>query len=144
MFPSPRERIGEAPSSLQSSRHPSPRERERGWGFIFAFMYIHGKLTDSSSRCTHYNSPLDIIAIKFKCCNTYYACIHCHEELSSHQPQVWTKNEWENKAILCGNCKHELTINEYFDYNYTCPSCSSQFNPKCSNHNHFYFEVNND
>jgi uncharacterized CHY-type Zn-finger protein len=101
---------------------------------------INGKLTDDYTRCSHYHSPQDIIAIKFKCCDTYYACIHCHEELANHPPQVWEKEAFDNKAVLCGNCKHQLTINEYFNCNYKCPKCSSAFNPKCSNHNHFYFQ----
>ncbi|MFN0081719.1 MAG: CHY zinc finger protein [Ferruginibacter sp.] len=105
-------------------------------------MNIHGKLTDDFTRCAHYHSPLDIIAIKFKCCNSYYACIHCHEELANHPAQVWPEQEFDNKAILCGNCKHELTIDEYFKSGYRCPKCSSDFNPKCNNHNHFYFKMN--
>ena len=27
---------------------------------------------------------LDVIAIKFKCCNKYYPCYKCHEEHESH------------------------------------------------------------
>lgn len=106
-------------------------------------MNIQGKLTDNFTRCQHYHSPLDIIAIKFKCCNQYYACIHCHEELANHDPQQWNKTEFDTKAILCGNCKEELTIERYFNADYKCPNCSAHFNPKCSNHNHYYFEVEN-
>ena len=101
---------------------------------------VQGKLTDEYTKCQHYHSPLDIIAIKFKCCNTYYACIHCHEELADHHLQQWRKEEFDTKAILCGSCKQELSINEYFDCNYQCPNCAAHFNPKCSNHNHYYFE----
>ena len=104
---------------------------------------VKGKTVDENTRCVHYHSVLDIIAIKFKCCQTYYACIHCHEELTNHTPQVWKKEEWNNKAVFCGNCKYELTINEYLNSKYQCPSCSSSFNPKCSNHNHLYFEIIN-
>ncbi len=101
---------------------------------------IKGSLTDDQTRCTHYHSDQDIIAIKFKCCGEYYACIHCHEENADHGPQRWTKEERNTTAILCGNCKNEMSINEYFSCNYSCPHCSAAFNPKCSNHNHFYFE----
>jgi uncharacterized CHY-type Zn-finger protein len=102
---------------------------------------LKGKLVDDETRCEHYHSPLDIIAIKFKCCNDYYPCYECHEELASHPSQVWTKEERNTKAILCGICKTELTIQEYIDSANTCPQCNSSFNPNCSRHYHLYFEV---
>lgn len=102
---------------------------------------IKGKIVDEHTRCSHYHSSLDIIAIKMKCCNEYYACIHCHEEETDHKPEVWLKKEFNKKAILCGNCFNELTINQYLESNYHCPFCEAAFNPRCSNHNHFYFEV---
>ena len=103
---------------------------------------IHGNLVDNSTRCQHYNSTLDIIAIKFKCCNKYYACIHCHNEAETHSTQLWPQLEWNTKAIFCGECKIEISINNYFTSKYICPNCKSNFNPLCSNHNHLYFEVN--
>ena len=102
---------------------------------------IKGRLTDNFTRCRHYHSALDIIAIKIKCCNTYYACIHCHEETAEHPVDLWLQKEWDTKAILCGACKTEMSINEYFNCEYKCPNCHSAFNPKCSNHNHLYFEI---
>jgi uncharacterized CHY-type Zn-finger protein len=101
---------------------------------------VKGKLIDDQTRCEHYHSPLDIIAIKFKCCGEYYPCYQCHEETADHKPLVWPKKEWNNKAVLCGICKIELTINEYFNSNHKCPNCNSAFNPVCSNHYHLYFE----
>jgi uncharacterized CHY-type Zn-finger protein len=101
---------------------------------------VKGKIIDKHTRCIHYHSELDIIAIKMKCCNEYYACFFCHDESADHQPEVWKKTEFENKAILCGNCNMELTIHQYFNYGYQCPNCGSNFNPKCKNHNHLYFE----
>ena len=102
---------------------------------------VQGSIVDEHTRCKHYNSPLDIIAIKFKCCNTYYACIHCHNENEKHATTVWNKDEQNTNAILCGNCNTEITIEEYLNGNNECPSCKSLFNPKCSNHYHYYFEV---
>jgi uncharacterized CHY-type Zn-finger protein len=101
---------------------------------------IKGKLVDDQTRCEHYHSPLDIIAIKFKCCNEYYACHQCHEETANHKPKVWKKEEWDTKAIFCGVCKNELTIREYFHSGNQCPYCRSAFNPNCSRHYHLYFE----
>ena len=102
---------------------------------------VKGKTVDEQTRCTHYHSPLDVIAIKFKCCDTYYPCFYCHEETAGHKAEVWSKNEFDTRAILCGICKQEMTINEYLHSNYQCPHCSAGFNPKCSNHNHLYFET---
>ncbi len=104
-------------------------------------MIIKGKTIDEQTRCVHYNSSLDIIAIKIKCCKEYYPCIHCHEEEAGHTPEVWSKKEFDTKAILCGNCHNELTISQYLESNYKCPFCKAAFNPGCKNHDHFYFET---
>ncbi|PGS48818.1 CHY zinc finger protein [Bacillus sp. AFS041924] len=102
-------------------------------------MKVMGSI-DNHTRCKHYHTEKDIIAIKFKCCDTYFGCFYCHEESTNHEPIVWSKNEWATKAILCGNCHEELTIQEYRDSNYKCPKCESDFNPGCKNHYHLYFE----
>jgi uncharacterized CHY-type Zn-finger protein len=104
-------------------------------------MVIKGKLTDDHTRCIHYHSPLDVIAIKFKCCDTYYPCYYCHSEDAGHPLQRWKRKEFDTKAILCGECKKEMTINEYMANDNKCPNCSTAFNPRCSNHNHLYFEM---
>ena|ERR1051325_5949225 len=101
---------------------------------------VKGKIVDSHTRCVHYHSPLDIIAIKFKCCGEYYPCYQCHEEEADHAPQVWPKNEFATKAVLCGMCYNEMTIEEYLNSNYQCPFCHAPFNPKCEGHYHLYFE----
>jgi uncharacterized CHY-type Zn-finger protein len=103
-------------------------------------MQVKGIPIDDQTRCVHYHSKLDVVAIKFKCCAEYYPCIHCHEEAAGHTVQRWQSSEWNLKAILCGACRHELTINEYFHCNYKCPACDSAFNPACKNHDHLYFE----
>lgn len=102
---------------------------------------VKGNLVDDQTRCIHWHSPLDIIAIKFKCCNTYYACYDCHHEKADHLPEIWTKEERNEKAILCGVCKSELSIKEYFVSENICPHCKSAFNPNCSRHYHLYFEI---
>lgn len=101
---------------------------------------IKAEPVDDYTRCIHYHSPLDIIAIKFKCCNNYYPCYYCHQEEADHASEVWTKNEFNTKAIICGVCKYEMTIDEYLHCNDQCVSCNSKFNPKCTNHHHLYFE----
>ncbi|MDP4264264.1 MAG: CHY zinc finger protein [Bacteroidota bacterium] len=102
---------------------------------------VRGKTVDADTRCVHYHSPLDVIAIKFKCCNEYYPCYQCHEEEAGHPAEVWKKIEWDHKAILCGACKTEMTIRQYMDSGNQCPYCHVPFNPNCSRHYHLYFEV---
>jgi len=102
---------------------------------------IFGKPIDQQTRCVHWHSKLDVIAIKFKCCGNYYPCFSCHEETTDHKPKVWPKAEFDTKGILCGVCGTELTINEYMGSNNTCPNCQAAFNPGCSKHYHLYFET---
>ena len=100
---------------------------------------VKGVEVDTKTRCVHYHSVLDIIAIRMACCGVYYACKDCHELLAGHAIQVWPRSEWDVRAILCGACGYELTIREYMDSGYLCPLCRAGFNPGCRNHYHFYF-----
>jgi len=102
---------------------------------------VFGKVIDDNTRCQHYHSAFDIIAIKFKCCEKYYPCFQCHEETAGHAAQTWSKDEWDIPAILCGVCKTELTINEYMRSGHCCPDCKAAFNPNCSKHYHLYFQT---
>ncbi|MFC7060924.1 CHY zinc finger protein [Halobacillus seohaensis] len=101
---------------------------------------VQGNQVDPYTRCTHYHSTVDIIAIKFYCCNEYYACYYCHQELANHTTSKWPKNQWNERAILCGNCHHELTIHDYMNAS-ACPQCESSFNEKCIHHFHLYFDT---
>lgn len=102
---------------------------------------IYGKPIDQQTRCQHWHSELDVIAIKFKCCEKYYPCFSCHEEEADHEPKVWPKSEFDSKAILCGVCGTELSISDYQNSNNSCPNCKAAFNPGCSKHYHLYFET---
>lgn len=101
---------------------------------------VHGVDIDAETRCAHWHSPLDIIAIKFKCCGRWYPCFECHSELAGHSASVWPKGEFVERAILCGACGTKLSIDEYSTCDSTCPTCKASFNPGCSNHFHLYFE----
>jgi uncharacterized CHY-type Zn-finger protein len=105
------------------------------------FPKVRGKVIDEYTRCIHYHSSLDVIAIKFKCCKQYYPCFECHEEEAGHKHELWRKHEFAARAILCGVCRHEMTIHEYLTCNNHCPVCQAPFNPSCSRHYHLYFEV---
>lgn len=102
---------------------------------------VYGIDVDSETRCAHWNSPLDIIAIKFKCCGRWYPCFDCHAAIADHKHVVWPRAEFAEKAILCGACGHKLSVDEYLTGNGACPSCQSPFNTGCANHYHLYFEA---
>ncbi|TFE02478.1 CHY zinc finger protein [Jeotgalibacillus sp. R-1-5s-1] len=102
---------------------------------------VYGPQIDHETRCTHYHTQLDIIAIKFYCCGRYYPCKSCHDEAGCGKHQVWPADQFDQKAILCGACGTELTINEYLNCDAVCPSCHASFNPGCSLHKHYYFQV---
>jgi uncharacterized CHY-type Zn-finger protein len=101
---------------------------------------VHGRGLDSATRCIHYRTPADIIAIKFRCCRTYYSCFYCHQEEAEHPAQQWPESDFGEAAILCGACGSELTIREYLTCNATCPACGAAFNPGCALHYGLYFE----
>ncbi len=100
---------------------------------------IYGIDVDSQTRCDHYRTDLDIIAIKFKCCGFWFPCYECHSEIADHETKVWPRDERDTVAILCGACGYQLSITEYLGCASTCPGCLSKFNPGCSKHYHLYF-----
>lgn len=101
---------------------------------------MRGVEVDAETRCAHYHSSFDIVAIKMACCGVYYACKDCHEMLAGHDIKVWPRSEWNVRAVLCGACGHELTIHEYLGSGSLCPRCGMAFNPGCRHHYRFYFE----
>jgi uncharacterized CHY-type Zn-finger protein len=101
---------------------------------------VRGVGVDAQTRCAHYCSALDVIAIKMKCCGDYYACKDCHDALAGHAIAVWPRDEWDRRAVLCGVCGMEMTVMEYLGCANVCPGCGARFNPGCRNHYRFYFE----
>jgi len=101
---------------------------------------VRGVDLDPNTRCAHYHSASDVIAIKMRCCETYFACIDCHRALADHPAEVWPRSQWDHKAVLCGVCGKEMTVLEYIYCGKRCPSCAAPFNPGCRNHYHLYFE----
>ena len=100
---------------------------------------VRGIDLDAQTRCAHYKTDLDIIAVRMRCCGVYYACKDCHEALADHPIEVWPQAEWGQTAVLCGACGFELSIAQYMASGYTCPDCGAAFNPGCRNHYRFYF-----
>ncbi|KAF2825631.1 zinc finger CHY domain-containing protein [Ophiobolus disseminans] len=102
---------------------------------------IHGLSLTPLTQCAHWHSPLDIIAIKHFCCNKFYACISCHDACETHPSGVWPSDQRRERAVVCGACRHVLTIDEYLACGSKCTACGSGFNPGCKGHWGLYFEM---
>ena len=102
---------------------------------------VRGTGVNARTQCVHWHSARDIIAIKFKCCEEFFACFECHQETADHAPQVWPRAEFGVAAIYCGNCRSTLTISAYRGSSHTCPVCAAAFNPGCARHYSLYFEA---
>ncbi len=101
---------------------------------------VFGIDLNERTGCRHYASSVDIIAVKFKCCNHYFACYDCHTALAGHKAKRWRSDEFHAKAILCGHCYREMSIWEYLTCGNVCMHCRSFFNPRCYLHWGLYFE----
>ncbi len=102
---------------------------------------VSGIDLDPQTRCAHYRTPLDIIAIKMKCCGIYYACKECHDALANHTIEAWPRSEWDQPVVMCGACNTELSTRQYLECSNQCPGCHARFNPGCRHHYRFYFET---
>lgn len=103
---------------------------------------VNGLEIGDHPGCAHWHSPLDIVALKFKCCGDYYACYECHRAVAGHAPVRWPAPDFDTqKAVMCRACKHEMTINTYMAANSACPACKASFNPNCAKHWVLYFEL---
>jgi uncharacterized CHY-type Zn-finger protein len=100
---------------------------------------VNGIDVDFETRCAHYYASSDIIAIKFACCGKWFSCHRCHAERGNHTASLWSREQFDERAVLCGACGHQLTVREYLDSESVCPRCGRHFNPGCVRHHHFYF-----
>jgi len=100
---------------------------------------VHGVDVHPDTRCAHYATDRDVIAIKFACCGDYYPCLQCHDTLADHDRDVWPVDEFDTAAILCGSCGTEHTIETYRDSGSSSPTCDAEFNPGCRRHWSAYF-----
>jgi uncharacterized CHY-type Zn-finger protein len=101
---------------------------------------VRGVDLDAETRCAHWHSALDVIAIRMKCCGVYYACRECHDALAGHPAHIWPQAERDTPAVLCGACGLEMTVHQYLCCADRCPGCDAAFNPGCRHHYHLYFE----
>lgn len=99
---------------------------------------VYGPAVDEHTRCIHYRTELDVIAIRFACCGRYYPCHLCHEQTAGHLARPWPAGSGDVRAVLCGECWSELTVAAYVAAD-ACPRCGAGFNPRCALHHPLYF-----
>lgn len=100
---------------------------------------VHGPVVDDQTRCVHWHSPLDVVAIEFACCRRFHPCHRCHEATADHPARPWPADARDEPAVLCGVCRARLTIAEYLVCDDACPRCGAGFNPGCRLHHDLYF-----
>jgi len=101
---------------------------------------LRGVAVDGETRCAHYASPVDVVAMRFGCCETYFPCFRCHEATTDHEARPWPGDRFDEPAVLCGACRSELSVTEYRSADEECPACGAAFNPDCRGHYDRYFE----
>ncbi|QCR18889.1 CHY zinc finger protein [Agrococcus sp. SGAir0287] len=100
---------------------------------------VLGPVIDDETRCVHWSSPLDVVAIRFACCDAFYPCDACHAEAADHPATTWPADARAEVGAMCGVCGHLLTIDAYGLAD-ACPACAAPFNPGCALHWHRYFD----
>ncbi|MBM7026194.1 CHY zinc finger protein [Clavibacter zhangzhiyongii] len=99
---------------------------------------VRGPAVDAETRCIHYGSALDVVALRAPCCDAWYPCHLCHAAVADHPLEVIPRTEHHLPAALCGVCRTTMTVPEYLAAD-SCPSCGAAFNPGCAAHAHLYF-----
>ncbi|MDB2243290.1 CHY zinc finger protein [Halorubrum ezzemoulense] len=102
---------------------------------------LRGVAVDPETRCAHWDDPVDVVALRFGCCEAYYPCDACHDAATDHEAVPWPRDRFDDPAVLCGVCETTITASEYLDCDDTCPACGAAFNPGCRKHRGRYFEV---
>lgn len=101
---------------------------------------VHGIDVGPETRCAHYDSERDVIALRFGCCETFYPCHACHDAVADHDAEPWPRERFDEPAVLCGVCETALSVTEYLDTDDACPDCGAPFNPGCRRHYDRYFD----
>lgn len=101
---------------------------------------VRGVAVGPETRCSHYDSDRDVIALRLGCCGDFYACHACHEAVADHESQPWPRERFGEAAVLCGVCGTALSARAYLDAGHECPACGAAFNPGCRHHYDRYFE----
>lgn len=96
---------------------------------------------DAETRCAHWHSAVDIVALRCGCCDAFYPCASCHEATVGWAFTPWPLARADEPAVLCGACRTLLTPEAYLASGDACPSCGAAFNPGCRAHHGLYFEA---
>ena len=120
-------------------------------------VHVYGQAIDDQTRCVHWISPRDVVAIKMHCCQRFYPCYSCHQQQTDtqqHSHTVWPRAEWKHPAVMCGACKSLLSVYQYVSVYRSdgagcasdprCPHCKAEWNPGCGKHLHLYFGSESD
>jgi len=96
---------------------------------------------DADTRCRHYHTDRDVIAIRFRCCDEFFPCFKCHTACVDHDAEQWPRERFDAKAVVCGVCGTTLSVRAYLNCDHQCPNCGAEFNPGCRRHADRYFSV---
>ena len=125
---------------------------------------LRGVAVDPETRCAHWDSERDVVALRFGCCAVFSPCHACHAETADHDPEPWPRTRFGEPAVLCGVCGTTLSARAYLGGdseglrasdsegqsssgsrakpdNDACPACGAAFNPGCRRHRDRYFEL---
>jgi uncharacterized CHY-type Zn-finger protein len=102
---------------------------------------LRGVAVDADTRCAHYDDAVDVVALRFLCCDSFYPCFRCHEAVTDHDPERVDGDSFDEPSVLCGVCEATLSVRAYLDCEDTCPACGAAFNPGCRRHRDRYFAV---
>lgn len=102
---------------------------------------LRGRPIDAASRCVHWQGPSDVVAFRFACCDGWWPCHACHEEMAGHGAIPWPVGHFSERSVLCGACGQAMTVPDYTSSGSRCPSCRAEFNPRCRPHWPLYFEM---
>ena len=114
------------------------RDFQRGNSMI----QVYGDILDEETRCQHYHSERDVIALKCFACQKYYPCFLCHDRYEDHAFLAYPMSRSKDRVVLCGHCRTGLTISQYLGCEDACPICTHPFNPGCKKHRSIYFQTN--
>ena len=139
--------MGTSPTERRTTTAPATDDR-------FA-VPLRGVAVDPETRCAHWDDPVDVVALRFGCCETYYPCDACHDAATDHEAEPWPRDRFGEPAVLCGVCGATLSAREYLDGGGeaqpgdgsaepdgdACPRCGADFNPGCRAHRDRYFKA---
>jgi uncharacterized CHY-type Zn-finger protein len=101
---------------------------------------VRGVAVGPETRCAHWTSDRDVVAIRAPCCGGYYPCHACHDALADHAFEPIPASAFDDPGVLCGVCGTALAVGEYLECGHACPACGAAFNPGCAAHHDRYFE----